>query len=132
MFKYYTPQEANKVLPEIKYKIGLLLKLLKHIQLLQEDLAMVSSMNDLRLYIEKKQELNKAITRLYNGIEEIESMGIIIKSLDQGLLDFPSKRFNEEVWLCWKLGEDEVKFWHGKDEGFAGRKPLPISDSSLI
>jgi hypothetical protein len=48
----------------------------------------------------------------------------MIKSVDEGLLDFPSKRFDEEVWLCWKAGEDEIKFWHGKDEGFMGRKPL--------
>ncbi len=132
MFQYYTPQQANRVLPEIKHKVGLLLKLLKYIEALQQDLVRVSNADSLRLYIEKKQELNKAITTLYKGIEEIESMGIIIKSLDQGLLDFPSKRFDEEVWLCWKFDEDEVKFWHGKDEGFAGRKPLPVSDSSLI
>jgi hypothetical protein len=130
MFQYYTPQQANRVLPDIKQKVGLLLKLLKHIEALQQDL--VSSTDSLKLYIEKKQELNKVITTLYKGIEEVESMGIIIKSLDQGLLDFPSKRFDEEVWLCWKFDEAEVKFWHGKDEGFAGRKPLPVSDSSLI
>jgi hypothetical protein len=132
MFQYYTPQQANRVLPEIRNKLRLLIKLKEHIMLLQDELARAASLDSLQIYIEKKQELNKAIADLYKGIEELENMGIIIKSLDQGLLDFPSKRFDEEVWLCWKLGEDEVKFWHGKDEGFAGRKPLPVSDESLV
>jgi hypothetical protein len=52
-------------------------------------------------------------------------MGIMIKSVDEGLLDFPSIRYDEEIWLCWKFGESQVKFWHRKDEGFMGRKPIP-------
>jgi hypothetical protein len=64
------------------------------------------------------------VTELYKSIEQLEGLGVMIKSVDEGLLDFPSKRFDEEVWLCWKAGEDEIKFWHGKDEGFMGRKPL--------
>ena len=46
------------------------------------------------------------------------------RDVEQGLLDFPSKRFDEEVWLCWKVEESEIRFWHAKDEGFMGRKPL--------
>jgi hypothetical protein len=64
------------------------------------------------------------VSSLYRSIEQVEERGVMIKSVDEGLLDFPSKRFDEEVWLCWKMGEREVKFWHKKDEGFAGRKPL--------
>ena len=76
--------------------------------------------------LDKKKELNKIISSLYREIEEIEEFDILIKSVDEGLLDFPSKRFNEEVWLCWKIGEEKIRFWHGKDEGFIGRKPLSI------
>ena len=47
-----------------------------------------------------------------------------MKDLDDGLLDFPSLREGEEVLLCWRLGEEEIAFWHGPEEGFAGRKPL--------
>ena len=66
----------------------------------------------------------------------MENMGVMIKSVDEGLLDFPSMRFNEEVWLCWKTGETEIKFWHSKQEGFMGRKPLalkgfPIGEDDL-
>jgi hypothetical protein len=56
--------------------------------------------------------------------ERIDAAGAQIKSLEEGLLDFPSERDGEEILLCWKLGEDEIRYWHGVDEGFAGRKPL--------
>ena len=56
--------------------------------------------------------------------EEINAAGAQIKSLEEGLLDFPSRREGEEVLLCWKLGEDDIRYWHGVEEGFAGRKPL--------
>ena len=92
---------------------------------LQDDLQRsIESGSSLRGFTIKKQELNNSITRLYKLIEELEDLGVVIKSVDDGLLDFPSMRFDEEVWLCWKAGENEIKFWHGKDEGFMGRKPL--------
>jgi hypothetical protein len=56
--------------------------------------------------------------------KQIDAAGAQIKSLEEGLLDFPSRRDGELVLLCWKLGEGEIAYWHGTDEGFAGRKPL--------
>jgi hypothetical protein len=50
----------------------------------------------------------------------------LVKDLDTGLVDFPALHKGEEVLLCWQFGEDEVTHWHGVDEGFAGRKPLPL------
>lgn len=54
----------------------------------------------------------------------IDAAGAQIKSLEEGLLDFPALRGDEVVLLCWKLGEEEIGYWHGVDEGFAARKPL--------
>jgi len=54
----------------------------------------------------------------------INETGAQIKSLEEGLLDFPAKRGGEDVLLCWKLGEDEIRYWHGVDEGFAARRPI--------
>jgi hypothetical protein len=56
--------------------------------------------------------------------ELINAAGAQIKSLEEGLLDFPTRRGDDVVLLCWKLGEGEIEYWHGVDEGFAGRKPL--------
>jgi hypothetical protein len=59
-------------------------------------------------------------------VEELQALGVLVKDLDEGLVDFPALRGDEEVLLCWRLGEDEVAFWHSVEDGFAGRKPLPI------
>jgi len=83
-------------------------------------------------YIPLKQKLNTAVTQFYESSEILEKTGVVIKSIDQGLLDFPSKKFDEDVWLCWKYGETEIKFWHDKDSAFMGRKPIDVSDESLV
>jgi len=57
-------------------------------------------------------------------VQRIEAYGCRVKDLDLGLLDFPGVRAGEPVMLCWKLGEPEVAFWHGVDEGFRDRKPI--------
>jgi hypothetical protein len=76
------------------------------------------------------REAAAAIEREAKAIAEcvarISDAGVQIKSLEEGLLDFPARRGDEDVLLCWKLGEDEIGYWHGLEEGFAGRKPLPL------
>ena len=57
-------------------------------------------------------------------VDRVHELGAQVKDLDSGLLDFPSEREGEVVLLCWRVGEDEIGYWHGVDEGFAGRKPL--------
>jgi len=100
---------------------------------LEQELQMsLVTANTFKEYVSLKQKLNSAITKFYEAIEMLENTGVVVKSIEQGLLDFPSKRFDEEVWLCWKYGETEIKFWHEKDSGFMGRKPIEVSDESLI
>src|ERR1700694_505882 len=66
---------------------------------------------------------------LKTSLDRILETGCVIKDLDIGLLDFPSVIGNEEVYLCWKLGEDRIRFYHRQDEGFAGRKPIDPEDT---
>ena len=128
---YFTPQDVNKILPEIQKQFSQIILLRNKVISLQEDLQkMANEESKFSNFIAKKQELNEAVSRLYKEIEGLEKRGIMIKSVDDGLLDFPSLRFDEEVWLCWKYGESEIKFWHGRDEGFMGRKPL--ASASII
>ena len=133
MFSHFTIKDANKVLPSVIKKFNNIVSLKNEVTRIQSEMETnpryMSSFKD---YMIKKQELNTAITNFYKAVEDLESTGVMIKSVEEGLLDFPSLRFNEEIWLCWKEGETEIKFWHGKDEGFMGRKPLSISDESLV
>jgi hypothetical protein len=57
-------------------------------------------------------------------VERLEEFGVVVKDLDAGLLDFPSEREGRSVLLCWRVGEDAIEFWHGLEDGFAGRKPI--------
>ena len=92
----------------------------------------MSNENSLIDYATLKQKLNSVVTKFYQSLEDLENTGVVVKQLDQGLLDFPAKRFDQEIWLCWKEGETEVKFWHEKDTGFMGRKPISVSNESLV
>ncbi len=64
------------------------------------------------------------------ALQRIQATGCVVKDLDVGLLDFPARINNEEVYLCWRVGEDRIRFYHRQDEGFSGRKPLDPSDAS--
>lgn len=122
----FTVDKANTILPKVKKRFDEILCCKNNVMDIQEELQNLSDSHcSFEKFIKKKQELNHAVTALYNMIQELEDMGIMIKSVDEGLLDFPSIRYDEEIWLCWKFGENQVKFWHRKEEGFMGRKPIP-------
>jgi len=133
MFSFFTTNEANEALPGVIKKFEYALAKKNEITKLEQQLQMsLSSTNSFEEYVTQKQKLNSAITKFYESVEILENTGVVVKSIEQGLLDFPSKRFNEEVWLCWKYGETEIKFWHEKDSGFLGRKPIDVNDESLV
>jgi hypothetical protein len=72
----------------------------------------------------RRAERDKALQEVKDAIAEINAIGVQVKDLDIGLLDFPCVVEDEIVLLCWKFGEDDIQFWHGMEEGFAGRKPV--------
>lgn len=72
----------------------------------------------------RKAEREKAIQRVKDSLAEIDAIGVQVKDLDIGLLDFPCEVEGRTVLLCWKLGEKSITHWHGVSEGFGGRKPI--------
>jgi len=129
MFLFFTANDANKVLPDVIKKFEYSLAKKNEISKLEKQLQMsLSTTDSFEEYVTLKQKLNSAITKFYESVEILENTGVVVKSIEQGLLDFPSKRFDEEVWLCWKYGETEIKFWHEKDSGFMERKPIETVD----
>ncbi len=73
---------------------------------------------------EVRERRDDAATALRSVLEEVQELGCVVKDLDIGLVDFPTSFQGREVYLCWKLGEPSIAFWHGVDEGFAGRKAI--------
>ena len=74
-------------------------------------------------------EHDRLVTQIKDTIDRIHATGCVVKDLDAGLVDFPAILNNEEVYFCWRLGEDRIRFWHRQDEGFAGRKPIDSGDT---
>jgi hypothetical protein len=127
----FTVEEANAAVAELRPVVE---RMVEHGQKLAEaqrsQVELVTRIagnggdmqpSDLRELAETIQNEADAIAAC---AEEINAAGAQIKSLEEGLLDFPSRRDGELVLLCWKLGEDEIRYWHDLDEGFAGRRPL--------
>jgi hypothetical protein len=77
---------------------------------------------------EKRMEHQSLAERMKSNLEKILATGCLVKDLDVGLLDFPSVINNEEVYLCWKLGEERIRYYHRQDEGYSGRKPIDPRD----
>ena len=75
-----------------------------------------------------RTDLNQAIEKIKETLDQIQATGCIVKDLDSGLVDFPSIMHNEEVYLCWRLGEDRIRYYHRQNEGFAGRKLIDPED----
>jgi hypothetical protein len=73
-------------------------------------------------------ERDRVAASLQDAIDRIHSTGCVVKDLDVGLLDFPARMDNQNVYLCWRLGEDRIRFYHRQDEGFASRKPIDPRD----
>jgi hypothetical protein len=133
MARTFTPEEANRALAEVR-------PLTEAIVLHRRELAVAharraetlssiagngggmppSELAELALAVERESEALAAAVRA------IQELGAQVKVLDTGLIDFPALRGEEEVLLCWQLGEPEVGHWHGLDDGFAGRRPLPL------
>src|ERR1039457_5292628 len=72
---------------------------------------------------------NRTVAKVHDALEQIHAIGCVVKDLESGLVDFPALLKDEEVYLCWRLGEDRIRFYHRQDEGFSGRKPINPEDT---
>jgi hypothetical protein len=129
--RYFTLEQANRTVAELRPVVEQLVEHRRRFLTAQEKRAELTTQagsngGDLTPtdFAEVEQELEEEATSLAVCIERIQSAGAQVKDLDTGLLDFPALRAGEEVLLCWRLGEEEIGYFHGVDEGFAGRKPL--------
>lgn len=77
-----------------------------------------------RELVQKNQELDAVIKDLLSRVSELEDLGVRVRDIDMGLIDFPANRFGNTVYLCWRYGESDIEFWHGASEGFSARKSL--------
>ena len=116
--KYFTPDEANKTLPLVR-------KIVKDILDYSFELKTIS--DSISGEIENNSEAKYLIASIKGFMKELEEIGCYYKdwNFSTGLVDFPAVINNEEVYLCWKSDEKSIIYYHGINEGFKGRKPIP-------
>ena len=132
MSRYFSHEQATRLLPEVER----LLKLAIHARMLYEEADQsistlqqrVQSMGGMVIDISKARQLQESreegAKHLREAIESITELGVQVKDLEIGLVDFPTTYHGEEVLLCWRLGETKIGHWHGVEEGVRGRKPI--------
>lgn len=99
--RYFTIDEAAAALPEVE--------------------RLIERLRELR----ESADTSETTSRLEReAIEKLERIGCVVRDLDLGLVDFPAIAAGTEIFLCWRIGEDAIGYWHGMTEGYAGRKPL--------
>jgi hypothetical protein len=123
--KYFTLPEANAVLPLARSIVRDISELANS---LQERFDRLTAEGELvgANREELEQELEQDQEKMRDYVQEIQALGIELKDFHAGLIDFPSRMGNREVYLCWKLGEPEVSYWHELDAGFAGRRKIRL------
>ena len=114
-------------MPDIKPKIRELVERKKVIASLHKEIEKYSLLGFRTAEVaEKAAQLDALVDEMTRKIAEIEDLGVQVKDLDLGLIDFPAERYGESVMLCWRYGEAEVLFWHKGSEGFNSRKALRL------
>ena len=127
----FTPEEANAALAAVRPLVERMVvskRQLDEAQERRDEVGRRIAGNGGGIPPQQLAELNEEVERraavLSGIVEELNELGALVKDLDDGLVDFPALRDGRTVLLCWRLGEDEVGYWHGLDDGFAGRQPL--------
>ncbi len=129
--RYYTVEEANQAIPLLKDTFEELKGLAQQADEEQHEMlgllrhskrnGHTSSESEIQ---EKRRHVEKATEEMNRLLKQVTDMGIEIKDVQRGLVDFASFRMGRVVYLCWLLGEDEVRHWHETDAGFSGRQPI--------
>ena len=125
-------QQAEKVLPDVASAIRAAISLKAEYERMETEMQSFSQrvavMGGVRVdrgqMMEQKNCREETALAFKQAIERVNEFGCLVKDLDIGLIDFPTLFEGEEVYLCWKLGEAGIQFWHGVHEGFRGRKPI--------
>lgn len=119
--KVYSIGEANDLLPYVAPALVELREKFEEVAKIRTTVAQAAASNGGSPH---REAWSRTMARVAELLERLEGWNIELRDVETGLVDFPSRIGDEDVWLCWRLGEPSVAFWHYTNEGFAARKPL--------
>jgi hypothetical protein len=130
--RYFTPEQVAAVIPRlagimkrVMAAYGAMETLREEMRREQHRIAMQGgAVIDAPAWQDRRQRMQQSTAEVEEALREVQALGGVPKDLGLGLVDFPHRRDGRVVNLCWKYGEQEVRFWHGLDEGYAARRPL--------
>ena len=117
----YTPEEANEMLPGLRRSLVRIREARQVVLRGAERIRKVATLNGGGA---QRTEYWEALDALRAEVESLSERGIVLRDPEAGLIDFPARRDGRDVFLCWRLDEERVEYWHGPETGFAGRQPL--------
>ncbi|HSA93878.1 MAG TPA: DUF2203 domain-containing protein [Terriglobales bacterium] len=134
----FTLDEAQQLLPMLEPLLDAAVHNKKQVEEIDSELQAlghrISASGGMLLQIghwaERRAQRDAALESVQQTLSEIDALGVQVKDLDTGLLDFPCQVGDSVILLCWKLGEKKIAHWHGPTEGFIGRKPIDDSIAS--
>lgn len=130
--RLFTLAEANALLPQVRERIDALQAQAARLAELHDQMESfrqqkrggVAVDGESHFVRQVLEEVNRLTGSMQEGVGALLALGCELKDVRQGLVDFPTRREERVVYLCWRAGEDEIRFWHELDTGFAGRQPL--------
>ena len=118
----YTVESANALLPQLAPALVELREKFEEAEKIREAYSQIAAGNGRS---QQQGEEQRKMARVAELLGRLEEWGIQLRDITTGLVDFPAEMSGERVFLCWRLGEEEVAFYHSPEDGFRGRRPLP-------
>jgi len=129
--RLFTPDEAEALLPEVREELEAMRRAKAELDVLRESLSATlgkaasnGHVRDADDVASRRRRAERLVEEINRRLERFQNWGCELKGIDEGLVDFPCDRDGRIVYLCWRLGEDRISWWHDLDAGFPGRQPL--------
>ena len=122
--RFFSLEEARRLIPTLEPLVGRLVSLSGQLEKFREVLKKVQPNASSGGGMAEGADYVTRLLALQACVEEVQELGCLVKGVQEGLVDFPHLKDGREVYLCWKLGENDIGFWHEIDSGFSGRTPL--------
>ncbi len=122
--RFFTVEEARQLLPSLKELMGQVMVISHRLEEYRDVVQQLADSASSNTGGPEGTAYLDIVISLQSCLTQLQDTGCVLRSLQDGLIDFPHLKQGREIYLCWKYGEEDIRFWHEVDEGFAGRTPL--------